>query len=219
MGPGERIALVGPNGSGKTTLMRALMGLLRVRGEVRVGGYDPRAVPVAALSLVAYVPQRAPALAATVGQMMDFWCRTRRLPSGDLMDVASRFDLATPDLARIPFQRLSGGMQQKLLVSMALASRCPALLFDEPTANLDPLARRTFLGLLAEARPAPTLVLSSHRLEEVRALVRRVVVLVDGTLLHDAPLDVFLADPDLAAAAGMDLDEGGACARPQRSGP
>lgn len=219
MGPGERIALVGPNGSGKTTLMRSLMGLLRVRGEVRVGGHDPRVEPTAALSLVAYVPQRAPALAATVAQVVDFWCRTRGRPAGDLSDLAARFDLAAPDLARLPFQRLSGGMQQKLLVSMALASRCPALLFDEPTANLDPHARRTFLGLLAEARPAPTLVLSSHRLEEVRALVRRVVVLVDGALLHDAPLDVFLADPELAAAAGMDPDEQGACAHPTRSGP
>jgi ABC-2 type transport system ATP-binding protein len=203
VGPGERVALVGPNGSGKTTLLRALLGLVRAGGEISVAGHDPWVEHAAAQAHVAWVPQRAPALPLPVREVARAWSAMRQLPVERLGGVAAVFGLDLDALAGVRFPSLSGGMQQKLLAAMALASECPILLFDEPTANLDPHARDVFLGLLGARRPAPTVLLSSHRVEEVTSLVDRVLVLDDGRVRFDGGLDTFLADPTLARDAGL----------------
>ncbi len=203
IGPGERVALVGPNGSGKTTLMRVILGLLRASGEVRVAGVDPWADHAMALRHVAWVPQRSPALAAPVREICGAWAQMRGRPVEALEKVTAAFGLDVRAIADQPFTSLSGGMQQKLLVATALASTCPVLLMDEPTANLDPAARDVFFELLAARDPAPTLVLSSHRLEEVRALVDRVVVLAEGEVRFDDATDIFLTRPAATRLAGL----------------
>lgn len=204
--PGERVALVGPNGSGKTTLLRAVLGLLRVEGEVRVAGHDPWCDHAAAQVHVAWVPQRAPVLPIPVAEIVKAWAEMRGLPVARLVACASEFGLDLPTIGPMLFPALSGGMQQKLLAAMALATECPILLFDEPTANLDPQAREVFFDRLESRSPAPTVLLSSHRVEEVTHLVDRVVVLTDGLVRFDGRLDAFLADPVLAAESGMVAD-------------
>ncbi len=201
--PGERAALVGPNGSGKTTLMRAALGLLTAGGRVRVGGHDPWADHRAAMVNVAYVPQRAPALDAPVGDLVRAWAELRMRPAEALRLEALAFGLPVDEVERVPFRALSGGMQQKLLASMALASQANIFFFDEPTANLDPAARGVFLSRLAGRDPQPTLLLSSHRLDELQALVDRVVVLADGRVRFDDALPAFLDAPTLREAAGL----------------
>lgn len=205
---GERVALVGPNGSGKTTLLRALLGLIRTSGTVSICGHDPFRDHAAAQVHIAWMPQRAPALPAPVGELVRAWSAFRGLPTARLLSCADDLALDLNALRCVPFAALSGGMQQKLLAAMALASECPILMFDEPTANLDPQARKEFFGKLAKRTPAPTLVLSSHRMDEVRDLVDRVVVLTDGAVRFDDYLSAFLADPVLAQHAG--LEPGGA---------
>jgi ABC-2 type transport system ATP-binding protein len=200
---GERVALVGPNGSGKTTLMRAALGLVAASGRVRVAGHDPWSDHRAAMVNVAYVPQRAPALTAPVGELVRAWSELRESPPSALRTEALAFGLPVDDLDRVPFRSLSGGMQQKLLAAMALASPARILFFDEPTANLDPAARAVFLSRLTERDPDPTVVLSSHRLDELQALVDRVVVLAEGRVRFDDALDVFLGSSTLRAAAGL----------------
>ncbi len=207
---GERVALVGPNGSGKTTLMRALLGFVQGSGRVRVGGVDPWAHHAAAMEQVAYVPQRAPAIRAPVGELVAAWGRLRGQPTSGgsaLAACAAELGLDLVSLRGVPFAALSGGMQQKLLAAMALASPASILFFDEPTANLDPAAREVFLARLAERPPGcpqrPTVLLSSHRLDELRDLVDRVVVLTDGVVTFDDRLSAFLAEPELARAAGV----------------
>ena len=201
---GERVALVGPNGSGKTTLMRAILGLVQASDQVRVAGHDPWRDHAAAQVHVASVPQRAPALPVAVSELVRAWSRMRELPEERLLEVTSAFGLDVPAVARVHFVALSGGMQQKLLAAMALATDCPILVFDEPTANLDPHARGVFLDRLGDRPRAPTVLLSSHRLEEVRHLVDRVVVLSDGAVTFDDRLETFLDDPGLAEAAGLE---------------
>ncbi|MDP2312899.1 MAG: ABC transporter ATP-binding protein [Pseudomonadota bacterium] len=204
---GERVALVGPNGSGKTTLMRVVLGFVRGEGQVTVGGVDPWSRHAEAMAGVAYVPQRAPALAAPVRELTAAWARLRGQPASALDEIATDFGLDLVSVRGVAFAALSGGMQQKLLAAMALASTAPILLFDEPTANLDPAAREVFLSRLA-ARPGnpgkrPTVLLSSHRLDELRDLVDRVVVLTDGAVTFDDRLPAFLDRPELARAAGV----------------
>lgn len=212
---GERVALVGPNGSGKTTLMRAILGFVQASGAVRVCGHDPWREHAAAARHVAYVPQRAPALQVPVGELVGAWASLRELPAERLHALAADFQLDLAPVWKLRFAALSGGMQQKLLAAMALASPCQVLVFDEPTANLDPASREVFLARLAERRPAPTVLLSSHRLEEVRHLVDRVVVLTDGLVRFDDRLDAFLSNPRWASEAGL---EGGGVVIPLERG-
>lgn len=200
---GERVALVGPNGSGKTTLMRAVLGFIEVTGTVRVAGHDPLRHHAASATHVATVPQRAPALPVPVGELVAAWSQLRELPAERLDAVAVQLGLDLGAVWRQRFSTLSGGTQQKLLAAMALATDCPILLLDEPTANLDPAARQVFFSLLDQRSPAPTVLLSSHRLEEVQSLVRRVVVLAEGRVRFDGKLDAFLADPAVASEAGI----------------
>jgi ABC-2 type transport system ATP-binding protein len=200
---GERVALVGPNGSGKTTLLRCLLGLVRGEGSVRIGGHDPWSDHLAAQKLVAYVPQRAPSLQVPVSEVRDLWASVRPEAAPQLPACARALGFDVDGYARLRFSELSGGMQQKLLVAMALATGAPVLLCDEPTANLDPDARATFLGLLQRRTPKPCLVVSSHRLAEIRRLVDRVVVMAEGRVVFNDCIETFLADPRLAAAAGV----------------
>jgi ABC-2 type transport system ATP-binding protein len=201
---GERIALVGPNGSGKTTLLRCLLGLLSYRGQISIFGCDPLRDHVATQRLMAYVPQRAPALAIPVRDLARFWEAERGRPSGELFDVAAQLGLDVGSVWTQKFTQLSGGMQQKLMAAMALATSCRMFLFDEPTANLDAHARGVFFELLKSRTPAPTLVLSSHRVDELESLVHRVIVLTDGRVAHDEPVASLRCDPALAAVVGLD---------------
>lgn len=199
---GERVALVGPNGSGKTTLLRALLGLVSVRGRIRICGHDPLLDHAAALTHLAYMPQRSPALPVPVREVLHFWSAQRGLPSARVEDICRSFGLELGPLGPLRFAALSGGMQQKLLAAMALATDCPLLLLDEPTANLDPPSRAAFFSRLEGREPRPTLLLSSHRVDELRHLVNRVVLLDDGTVSYDGPVEDFLRDQGLDGTAG-----------------
>jgi ABC-2 type transport system ATP-binding protein len=202
--PGERVALVGPNGSGKTTLMRCLLGLVACEGTVSIVGHDALRDHAAAQVHVAYVPQRSPLLPVPVNEIVRFWEAERGGSASDLVACCTTLGLDVETVWRQRFPALSGGMQQKLLAAMALTTRCGIMLLDEPTANLDPPARAAFFERLARRDPAPTVLLSSHRLDEVRHLVERVVVLAEGAVAFDDTLARFLGDPALAAAAGLE---------------
>jgi len=186
---GERVALVGPNGSGKSTLLRAVMGMLRCEGTVRLDGRDPFEHLTRLASHVAYVPQIAPRLGATVGEVARAVAAVRGLDLRAIRDTAHEIHLDLDALRRRPVRALSGGMKQKLLIALALAAPVSLLIMDEPTASLDGDAREAFFRLFAERAAGATLLLSSHRLDEVRRLVRRVVVLEGGRTIRDTPVD------------------------------
>jgi ABC-2 type transport system ATP-binding protein len=182
---GERVALVGTNGSGKTTLLRALCGLLRVEGRILIRGADVARAPEEALRHVAYVPQVAPPLEVPVAELVRAHCALRGLTPAQVAEQAQRLGLELQRVARTRVRDLSGGMKQKLLAALALATRAPVLVCDEPTANLDAHARAAFFAQV-DARPEGSLlVLCSHRVEEVRGLVDRVIELQEGRVLRD----------------------------------
>lgn len=186
---GEHVAFIGTNGSGKTTLLRALLGLVRVEGRVAIGGVDVAREPEIALRSVAYIPQIAPPIDAPVREVVRAHAALRGKTEEQIWSRARHLGL-DPSTARTKrFTDLSGGMKQKLLAAMALASEAPVLVCDEPTANLDGEARAAFFEQLAERPRAGIVVLCSHRLEEVRQLVRRVVELRDGRLVRDATIE------------------------------
>ena len=191
---GERVAFVGANGSGKTTLLRALLGLVRFDGKITVAGSDVAREPEVALRSVAYIPQIAPPIEAPVGEVVRAHAALRGKPEDATWERAKRLGLDAAPSAKQRFRDLSGGMKQKLLAAMALATEAPILVCDEPTANLDGEARAAFFEQLAERPKSGVVVLCSHRIEEVRALVDRVVELSDGRVVRDAPLEELMRD-------------------------
>ncbi|RME75800.1 MAG: ABC transporter ATP-binding protein [Planctomycetota bacterium] len=190
---GEHVALIGPNGAGKSTLLRVVLGLLRPdTGSVRLDGRCPLRERVAVMRQLAYVPQIAPQLAASVDEVVAAICALRGLQPDAIARTARGFDLELDPIADRPVRALSGGMRQKLLVSIALASRPRLLVLDEPTASLDVASRRAFFEQLERLPDRPTVLLCSHRFEEIRHIVDRVLALEGGRVVYDGDAAAYL---------------------------
>jgi ABC-2 type transport system ATP-binding protein len=183
--PGERIALVGPNGAGKTTLIRCLLGEYHFKGRLSLAGRSPRAHRTEVLRRVGFVPQLPPPLRMSVSQLIRFTSDLCGRDGDSVEGEAARLGLDVSAVRHQAFVRLSGGQKQKLLIAIALRRETDLLIMDEPAANLDPQARRVLFELLAERGPQTTMLISSHRLDEVAALVGRVVELDRGRVVLD----------------------------------
>lgn len=196
---GERIALVGANGSGKTTLLRALGGA--------IDGVPRR------LHATAGAPPPVTAMVAQKPFLISFSARWNVQLALWLQGVprAGRRARADAALARVGLQAhagrsapaLSGGQQQRLALARAWAMQPALLLLDEPTASLDPSAKREVERLLASfADDGVALVMSTHNLGQAKRLATRVVCLDAGVVVADRPVDAFFNEPlpDAAAA-------------------
>jgi ABC-2 type transport system ATP-binding protein len=183
--PGERIALIGSNGAGKTTLIRCLLGEYTHGGEILVDGRAPRRARRQILHRVGFVPQLPPPLKMPVGELLRFSSALCGTELARVNGIAQRLGLDTEKVRRLPFVKLSGGQKQKILIAIALGRDSDLLILDEPAANLDPEARHAFFDLLAERLGDSTMLVSSHRLDEVAPLVNRVLEMDTGRIVLD----------------------------------
>ncbi len=207
---GEVHAFLGPNGAGKTTTIRILLGLLRKDGgEVSLLGGDPWRDAVELHRRLAYVPGDVtlwPSL--TGGEIIDLLGDLRGgIETGRRQALTQRFDLDPTKRARA----YSRGNRQKVALVAALASRAELLLFDEPTAGLDPLMEATFRECVNdERREGRTILLSSHLLAEAEALADRVTIIRQGrtvetgTLTEMRHLTRISVEAELAAPVVLD---------------
>ncbi|MEI7431378.1 MAG: ABC transporter ATP-binding protein [Betaproteobacteria bacterium] len=182
---GERVALIGSNGAGKTTLIRCLLGEYTFDGDVTIEGHSPRSERTRVLGSVGFVPQLPPPLKMPVSQLINFAADLCGTDPKRILDLTNILGLDMAPIMDRQFVRLSGGMKQKLLIAIALGRDAKVLVMDEPAANLDPEARKIFFELLAERAQSATMLISSHRLNEVSALVNRVVELDMGKVVLD----------------------------------
>lgn len=191
---GGIVALVGPNGAGKSTLIKAWVGLEPpTRGSVAVLGVDTWRRRRHAVGLLAYVPQE-PALyqQLTVAEHLDMAVAIRR--GFDRSYAVRRLnDLGVPQGSRAG--EISGGQRAQVGLALALGTRAPVLLLDEPLASLDPVARREFLHVLRDAVIADgsTCVLSSHLVTDIEESCDRLLVLAAGRKLLDETLTAAVA--------------------------
>ncbi len=204
--PGDRIALVGSNGAGKTTMIRCLLGEYTHEGTVTVNGLDPRTNRTEVLGRIGFVPQLPPPLKLAVGPLIDFAAELCGSEPERMTAVAEQLGLDIGEMKRRPFVKLSGGEKQKLLIGIALGRDTDLLVMDEPAANLDPVARQVFFGLLAERRDKVSMIISSHRLDEVASLVNRVVELDRGRIVLNDHVDDRL---DMASVLDCVIDLAG----------
>lgn len=182
---GESVAVVGPNGAGKTTVLRCLLGLLRYRGRITVNGIDAAADPVRAKRLIGYMPQAGAACEETARGTLALIAALRGVGASAIDPLLERVGLAAH--ARRPVRAFSTGMRQRLALAAALLGEPPILVLDEPTASLDLAGQGEVIALLQGLRAdGRTILMSSHRSEELRALAARVVVLDEGRVVHAA---------------------------------
>jgi len=204
---GSITALVGPNGSGKSTMLKAWVGFEPpTEGHLTVDGIDPWRDRSAALMRIGYVPQ-APSLyrELTVAEHVAMAAAYR--PAFDPSVARRRLDdLSIPLTSRA--DELSGGQQAQVGLALALGTRAPVLLLDEPLASLDPLARREFLHVLVDAVHADgaTALLSSHVITDIEQACDHMLVLGGGRMLLDLSIAEAISehrviDGDLTAEA------------------
>ena len=220
---GERVAILGPNGAGKTTLMLHLNGLLRGRGELEVTGLavadcDLRELR-ARVGLVFQDPDDQlfmPTVKEDVGfgpLNMGLSRDEVRLRVGEALSAVRMQGSA----ARAPHE-LSMGERRRVAVATVLAMHPLLLVLDEPSANLDPRARRELMDVLE--RIERTLIVTTHDLPLAAELCERAVILFAGRVVADGPCREVLRDAGLLAAYDLELPAGFDLARtPRRPRP
>lgn len=182
---GERVALIGQNGAGKTTLIRCILGLYVFDGKLEVLDQNPRVQREAILQNIGFVPQIPPPLKMTVSEMLDFFAKITNTNKNKFLEISNDLGLEIEKHQAKQFLSLSGGMKQKLLLSFAIGRNPKILILDEPSANLDPQARKIFFQYLQDFNKDALMILSSHRMNEIATLVNRIVEMDFGEIVVD----------------------------------
>jgi ABC-2 type transport system ATP-binding protein len=184
-------AVLGPNGAGKTTTLETAEGYRRPQaGRVRVLGLDPVRDRRALLPRIGVMLQAGGAWSGVrAEEMLRYMARLHAYPL-DLDELYQRLGLA--ECGRTPYRRLSGGQQQRLGLAMAIVGRPEIVFVDEPTAGMDPAARRTTWALLEELRASGvTVVLTTHYMEEAERLADLIHIIDHGRLMASgSPLEL-----------------------------
>lgn len=198
IGKGEIAGFLGPNGAGKSTCMKILTGSLAPgRGQVRLGGLDVVAQPLAARRLVGFMPENVPLYPeSSVRDFLGFVAGLKGVARGErrdhLQQIMARCGLQS--VADRLVGHLSRGFRQRTGLAQALVGDPPVLILDEPTAGLDPHQIVEIRQLIRGFKGDKTVLLSSHILAEVGQICERVLILDHGRLVGEERADD-LVDP------------------------
>jgi len=210
VGQGEVFALLGPNGAGKTTFVKCLLGLLQpTSGSISLFG-DAAGNPAARRG-VGFVPEtpRFPDFLSP-REVLRLHGRLIGLEGGDLNRMIDE-RLEAVDLADAPnrVRAFSKGMIRRLAVAQALLGEPRLVVLDEPTADLDPLGRRSVRNQIAAVKErGATVILNSHLLSEVERLCDHVAIVHKGRLLADGGIDELVPEGQDLESVFVDLVEG-----------
>lgn len=182
----ESIALMGANGAGKTTLVRSILGYYHPNnGEVLINGLNPIKDRVKVLKHISFVPQLPPPIKLSISELIQYISVSAAVDTELIKHYANEMKLDLNSNMNKSFFKLSGGMKQKLLIAISLAKKSEIIIYDEPTANLDPKARDDFYRLLKQNEDEKVLLFVTHRLEEVKDLVNRQIYMDLGKVVSD----------------------------------
>jgi cobalt transport protein ATP-binding subunit len=204
---GDKVALVGPNGAGKSTLMLHLNGILRGRGELTVAGIplNEKNLPLirAAVGLVFQNPDDQ-LFSPTVFEDVAFGPLHMGLPEDE---IRQRVEAALQSVRMSAYRdrlshHLSVGEKKRIAIATVLVMNPRLLVLDEPSAGLDPRARRTLIHLLRDLDI--TMLVSTHDLAMVRELFPRMVIMDEGRIVADGPTAELLEDQALLEAHGLE---------------
>jgi cobalt/nickel transport system ATP-binding protein len=206
---GEKVALVGPNGAGKSTLLLHLNGVLgALDGSVRIAGIEVRRDTLRAIRAMVGLVFQDPddqLFSPTVFDDVAFGPLHMGLPEPE---VRTRVAWALEQVGMSGFEErmphhMSLGQRKRVAVATVLSMEPAVLALDEPSAGLDPRARRGLVDLL---RSLPqTMLVSTHDMRLVAEVFPRTVILEGGRVAHDAPTDALLSDQVLLEQYGLEL--------------
>ncbi len=205
--PGEKVALVGPNGAGKSTLMLHLNGILQGQGCVRVCGLDVNDKTLgkvrAAVGLVFQNPDDQ-LFSPTVFDDVAFGPIYQGLKEAEVRErVATALDAVhMRDYAQRVSHHLSVGEKKRIAIATVLSMQPEILVLDEPSAGLDPRARRSLINQLREL--PQTMLVSTHDLRLVQELFPRTIIMDEGRIVADGPTQQLLNDEALLNAHGLE---------------
>ena len=198
---GQVVAFLGPNGAGKTTMMRMLTGYLAPSaGSGAIAGHDVRSDRIAASRHLGYLPENGPIYPdMTPLELLRFFGEARELPAERLKArIDAVIDLCALELVvEKPIGKLSRGYRQRVGMAQALLHDPDVLIMDEPTAGLDPNQIRQFRENIQRLGRTKTLLISTHILHEAEAVADRVLLVNNGRLLFDGPVEELAEDGSL----------------------
>jgi ABC-2 type transport system ATP-binding protein len=184
---GEVLSILGPNGAGKTTLVRQITTELNpTSGSIKIKDVDPFLEPLKVKQLMGVIPQEGALFShLTVCEHLYFFGRLKGLTKNSARAQVDRLIplLSLEECRDKKIKTLSGGTQRRVFIALALFGDPPILVLDEPTAGLDPVARRDVWNLVNEVkRWGRTVILTTHYLEEAELLSDRIGILQRGEL-------------------------------------
>lgn len=205
---GEIFGLLGPNGAGKTSTLSAIEGLLRPRaGTVALDGIDVLRHPLDARASMG-VQLQATSFQAnlTIKEIVRLYAGLYGVAMSEAQIAAALGDIGLEREMGKMFKQLSGGQQQRLALQIAVLHEPTLLLLDEPTAGLDPQARRQLWGRIEHIRQnGGSILLTTHSMEEAQAVCDRVAIMDHGEILTCASPQELIAlhrnDPNVLAVA------------------
>ncbi len=207
--PGEKVALVGPNGAGKSTLLLHLNGILSHQtGELRICGLDVNAKNLGRVRAMVGLVFQSPddqLFSPTVFDDVAFGPIYQGLKPAQVDERvhAALEQVHMEEYARRVSHHLSVGEKKRIALATVLAMQPEVLALDEPSAGLDPRARRTLIHLLSEM--PQTMLVATHDLPMVRELFTRTVVMDQGRVVADGPTAQILSDTALLEAHGLEM--------------
>lgn len=183
---GDCVALMGPNGAGKTTLIRLILGYYHpTSGEVLINGKNPIKDRTKVLRNISFVPQLPPPIKLSIEELMQYVCKSSGIERSQIIHFAHEMDFDIEPNFGKSFFKLSGGMKQKMLIAISLARKGEIIIYDEPTANLDPKARDNFHKLLKQQDHPNISLFVTHRLDEMQDIVNRQIYMDLGKIIDD----------------------------------
>lgn len=211
---GQVVAFLGPNGAGKSTTMKLLTGFLAPStGTAKIAGFDVATDRLAASRILGYLPENGPLYPEmTPHGLLKYVGHLRGMSANDLnsrLDYVAR-NCNLESVWKKSIGKLSKGFRQRVGMAAALLHDPDVLILDEPTAGLDPNQVHGVRDLIRSLGETKTVLLSTHILQEVRAVCSRVLLINEGRLVLDGPVDELKGSQDqmedrfreLTAAAG-----------------
>ena len=191
--PGEVVAFLGPNGAGKSTTMKMLTGYLSPsEGRAKIAGHDMSTERLAGAKKLGYLPEKGPLyMDMTPFGLLDFFAEARGMKKAKKLEQIEKVVelCALGSVIYKPINKLSKGYRQRVGMAQALIHEPEVLILDEPTSGLDPNQIRGVRQTMKRLGEEKTILLSTHILQEVKAMASRVVMINEGRKVYDGPID------------------------------
>lgn len=208
---GEIVGLLGHNGAGKTTVMKVLTGYLEpTSGTVTVGEIDVTQDRSGVQRQIGYLPENAPLYnEMLVQEYLLMMAELRGVPPDECAAAVAEAARATALQTHLvqPISSLSKGYRQRVGIAQAIVHSPDVLVLDEPTNGLDPTQIQVIRELITRLGKNTTIILSTHILQEIEAVCHRVIIMIQGQIAADAPLNEMLASDVIRMVVKADTDD------------